>query len=196
MVENRRTRDMPEDVARGVAIATLWLSHADFRDEMGLPAPLPRRASAGGERSFEALVGRISKTVRYDLVLEEWIRLGMVILDEQDHVHMKADAYVPHKGVAEKLFFVGQNLHDHMDSAVHNVTQAGPPRLERSVFYDGLSEDSIAALAELAHKRGMEVLIEINNAAKSLREKDDADQPGTHRMNFGMYFFEGPKNED
>jgi hypothetical protein len=68
------------------------------------------------------------------------------------------------------------------------------PRLERSVFYDGLSAESMAELAALAHKQGMEALLEINRRARELQERDTAAGTGTERMNFGLYFYQGPQD--
>jgi hypothetical protein len=191
--EDRTSDKMPEDVSLGVQIAALWLSHPDFQDPRGAPLALPRLASSGAPQSFESLVSRVSKDIRSRSVLDEWLRLGVVQVDGEDRVRLKADAFVPEKGFAEKVFFLGQNVHDHLDTAVHNVSGQGAPRLERSVFYEGLSPESIAELAELARKHGMEALLEINRHAKQLQERDSALGNGTERMNFGLYFYQGQR---
>lgn len=195
MSEARYRHEMPADVSLGVQIAALWLSHPDYRDEHGQPLPLARLASTGGEKSFEALVARVSKDIRSRSVLDEWLRLGVVEVRADDRVYLKADAFVPEKGFEEKVFFLGQNIHDHLDTAVHNVLGPGAPRLERSVFYEGLSEQSVAELAELAHRRGMETLVELNRRAKELQEQDTARGVGMLRMNFGLYFYQGPREK-
>lgn len=183
--------EMPEDVSLGVQIAALWLSHSDFRDTSGEPRPLPRLASSGSPHSFESLVARVSKDIRSRSVLDEWVRLGVVEIDSSDVVRLKADAFVPEKGFDEKAFFLGQNVHDHMATAVHNVMGQGAPRLERSVFYEGLSPESVAELGAMARKHGMDALVEINRRAKELQERDTTAGTGTERMNFGVYFFQG-----
>jgi hypothetical protein len=196
LTEEKYTRhQMPDDVSLGVQIAALWLSHPDFRDAQGGPRPLQRLASAGGEESFEGLVRRVSKDIRSRSVLDEWLRLGVVHIDANDQVRLKADAFVPEKGLDEKAFFLGQNIHDHMDTAVHNVIGQAAPRLERSVFYDGLSDQSIAELAEFARKQGMATLLEINRRARELQERDTAQGTGKQRMNFGVYFYQGPQGD-
>jgi len=195
MEDDRGGNEMPEDVSLGVQIAALWLSHPDFQGQPGTPLPLAKLISAGGNQSFEALVSRVSKDIRSRSVLDEWLRLGVVRGDADDKVHLLADAFVPEKGFKEKVFFLGQNIHDHLDTAVHNVTGEGAPRLERSVFYEGLSGESVAELAELVRKRSMDALLEVNAKAKSLQERDTAQGKGTQRMNFGVYFYQGPQGE-
>ncbi len=186
---------IPADVTLGVQIAALWLSDRDFLDDSGHPRPLPRSAGKGGAQSFEGLVGRVSKDIHSRSVLDEWLRLGVVTVGEDDLVRLKAEAFVPEKGFEEKVYFLGQNIHDHLATAVHNVSGHEPPRLERSTFYDGLSDESVAELAELANQRGMQALLEVNRRALELKQRDAAQGAGTQRMNFGLYFYRGPQGE-
>ncbi|HXR57964.1 MAG TPA: DUF6502 family protein, partial [Burkholderiales bacterium] len=82
-----RTEDreaMPEMVALGAQLAAAWTTRKDLRDARGRPRPLPRLASQGGARSFEGLVASISKDIRARPLLDEWLRLGVVRIDEQD----------------------------------------------------------------------------------------------------------------
>ncbi len=83
-------------------------------------------ASVGGDRSFDALVAKVSTDIRARVVLDEWLRLGVVRLDEQECVHLEAQAFVPQKGFDEKTAYLGHNLHDHACAAVHNLTSEGP----------------------------------------------------------------------
>lgn len=193
--QGRASDAIPADVSLGVQIAALWLSDRDFLDATGHPRPLPRSASKGGAQSFEGLVGRVSKDIHSRSVLDEWLRLGVVTVGEDDLVRLKAEAFVPEKGFEEKVYFLGQNIHDHLATAVHNVSGQEPPRLERSTFYDGLSDESVAELAELASQRGMQALLEVNRRALELKQRDAARGAGAQRMNFGLYFYRGPQGE-
>ncbi len=187
--------EMPAEVSLGAQVAARWLTDADLRDETGAPLALPRLVSAGGEQSFEGLVRRVSKDIRSRSVLDEWLRLGVVTLGEDDRVRLKAEAFVPEKGFEEKAFFLGQNVHDHLATAVGNVIGTEPPRLERSVFYEGLSAESIAELAHLARQEGMRALVEVNRRASELLRQDQAKGGASQRMNFGLYFYQGPQVE-
>lgn len=184
--------EIPADVSLGVQIAARWLSDRDLTDAEGEPLALPRLASQGGERSFEGLVARVSKDIRSRAVLDEWLRLGVVSVDAEDRVQLRADAFVPEKGFEEKVFFLGQNLHDHIATAAANVIGRGPARLERSVFYEGLAVESVAELAHLAERHGMHALVELNRRAAELQQRDQAAHTGGRRMNFGLYFYEEP----
>jgi Family of unknown function (DUF6502) len=186
---------VPASVSLGVQIAALWLSDPDFVDENGHPRPLPRSAIKGGSQSFEGLVARVSKDIHSRSILDEWLRLGVATVDDDAFVRLKAEAFVPEKGFEEKVYFLGLNVHDHLATAVHNVAGQDPLWLERAVFYDGLSEESVAELAEMCRELGMKALLEVNRRALKLKRRDANHGLGTQRMNYGLYFYRGPKDE-
>lgn len=68
---------------------------------------LPRLASDPTRPSFAALVESVSKDIRPRAILDEWKRRGIATVDADDHAA----------------------------AAGHNLTGAGHPMLERSVYY-------------------------------------------------------------
>ena len=117
----------------GAQIVATWNGLPNYSDAAGQPKPLARNISDGEGVSFEALVAGISKDIRSRAVLDEWLRLGVAYLDANNRVCLNAGAFVPEKGLEEKAFFFGHNLHDHAAAATHNVLGGKPPFLERSV---------------------------------------------------------------
>lgn len=180
---------MPEIVALGAQLAAAWTTRRDLRDRSGRPRPLPRLASQGGERSFEALVASISKDIRARPLLDEWLRIGAVELDDQDRVVLRTAAFVPSRGFDEKAFYFGHNLHDHVAAAAHNMQGGAPPFLERSVHYEGLQADSVAALAALAEKDGMKAVQAVFRKAKESEARDRKLPGDKQRITFGVYFY-------
>jgi|CXWL01.1.fsa_nt_gi hypothetical protein len=186
------SQSMPAAVSLGAQLVGAWLATPQFCDRRGKPRALARSASAGGEVSFEALVARVSKDIRARAVLDEWLRLDIVRVDEKDRVCLNEEAFVPARGFDEKAFYFGQNCHDHAAAAVANLLAASPPFLERSVHYDALSPESAAALARLSARAGMAALKSVNRRALRL-EGGDAKRPGARqRINFGVYFYTEP----
>src|SRR5262245_35350401 len=104
---------VPESVALGAQLASAWTTRREFLDAKGRPRRLARLASQGGKRSFEGLVASVSRDIRARSVLDEWLRLGVVELDKDDHVVLRAASFVPARGFDEKAFYFGHNLHDH-----------------------------------------------------------------------------------
>lgn len=187
---------MPESVSLGARLVVAWTSSQEFLARDGTPLPLPKRASGGGEVSFEGLVASVSKDIRSRAVLDEWLRLGVVELNERDEVCLKVEAFVPEEGIEEKTFYFGHNLHDHLAAATHNVLGIKPAFLERSVHYDALAKDSVAELAAWSEKAGMEAAKAINKQAMKLERRDKADGSPRQRITFGIYFYSEPVDRD
>lgn len=181
----------------GAQLVGAWLGRAPYLDDAGHPRPLPRLASAGGEVSFEALVAGISKDIRSRAVLDEWLRLGMASLNQQDEVVLNVESCVPREGIEEKTHYLAHNLHDHAAAAVHNLLGEGEPWLERSVHYDALLPASIAELSELARHQGMDLLQMLNRSALALEQRDAQARP-TQRFTCGVYFYSeaAPKTDN
>lgn len=196
-----RLRDQPEStlnqsslVTLGSQLVGLWISDADFLDPEGNPKPIARLASEGGDLSFERLVARVSKDIRARPVLDEWVRVGVVHIDENDFVHLNSDAFVPSAGFEEKLFFFQQNIHDHAAATAHNLMNQMPPMLERCVYYDGLTQENILELKALAEKEGMVALKIVNARAIELQTASLNADIAHHRFTFALYFYHVNEN--
>lgn len=178
---------LPQHASMSALLLATWSGHPDYTDEQGVPIPLPRLASKGEERSFESLVQSISKDFRARVVLDEWLRQGIVRLDEADCVHLSPEAFAQPQDLQEKVFYFGQNIHDHLAATAHNLTGATPPFLERCVFYDRLSAASANELAVYSRTVGMRALQAVNRRAAELQKRDRDAADAVYRTNFGVY---------
>jgi hypothetical protein len=68
--------------------------------------------------------------------------------------------------------------------------------LERAVYYEKLAPQSLDELAKYARELGQQALIEINQRAFELAERDANEPHASHRMTFGIYFFSASDNLD
>jgi len=183
------TETIPQAVSLGVRLVNLWTTDPRYLDENNQPKRLPRFFKEGGDISFEGLVAGVSCDIRSRVVLDEWLRLGIAHFDEENRVCLNTAAFVPAHGFDEKVFYFGHNVHDHAAAATSNLLGLNQPFLERSVYYDGLSADSIKLLAEKSEQLGMESLLAVNKIAMEL-EKDDAQKnEPRQRMTFGIYYY-------
>lgn len=187
--------EAPAAVSLGAQVVAQWISNPAYLDPNGNPIPLARHASDGGELSFESLVGTIRRDIRSRPMLDEWLRLGVVHLDEQDRVCLKTKAFVPQKGHTEKAFYFAQNLHDHASVSVENMLGEQVSQLERSVYYHSLTGASIETLRKLATELGMQAIQDVNRLALELSRLDAGRLDANQRMNFGLFFFDGTCNE-
>lgn len=178
----------PENVYLGAQLVALWTGDNRFVDKNGQPIALPRLSSDEGV-SFETLVTSLSKDIRPRAVLDEWLRLGVVQVDEQDLVRLKDEAFIPAKGFDEKAYYLGRNVHDHLAAARANVQSEKARFLERSVYYDNLSDNSVEILEKYSKEEAVELLKRLNKKARELQTKDRRVKSANRRMNFGIYYY-------
>ncbi|MDN0083220.1 DUF6502 family protein [Crenobacter sp. SG2305] len=184
------------EVPLAAQVLGLWTGDARYLNERHEPRVLPRFSREGGEHSFESLVESVSKDIRPRSLLDEWLRSGVVSLDEDDRVHLASHAAVPAENLADKLEFFGRNVHDHVAAISANLRESPSPFMERCVFYDGLKPEQVAELRALAERRAMEALLEVNRQARSMIESNGDDGKATERFNFGVYFYHEAASDD
>ena len=179
----------PRAASLGTQLIARWTALPEYLDARGAPRPLARLGTAGERHSFESLVRSLNTDIRPRVVLDEWLRLGLVRVDENDRVCLDARAFIPPEGSDEMAYFFGRNLHDHLAGAVHNMLGEAPPFLDRSVNYNNLSPAAVSELTELGRRRAMEVLQEINARALQLQQRDARQSGASWRFNLGIYLF-------
>ena len=183
-------RAAPPAVAFGAQLVAAWIER--YSDAKGRPRPLARLRSAGGQRSFEALVESLSTDIRPRAVLDTWLRLGAAELDANDRVALRAAAFVASRGFDEKAYYLGHNVGDHVSAASHNLLGGTPPFMERSVHYDALDARSLPRLAALAEETGMKALKAVNRKAMQAEARDKSQTAPRQRITFGVYFYSEP----
>jgi hypothetical protein len=182
----------PQATSLGPRLIGIWLGDAAFRAKRGGAKALPRTSDDPKEKSFEDLVRMVSTDVRPKVILDEWVRLGIVTVDKDDVIRLKSDAFVPEEGFDEKAYYLGRNVADHIAASVHNLLTDQDPLFERAVYYDRLTPDSIAYLRKRAREYAMTALVALNKDALK-RADDDAGKPGAdRRMALGIYYYDGP----
>lgn len=199
----KKIRDSDTDInessiraSLGARVISVWTGDAKYLDKKGKPRGLRRFASENKRLSFEGLVQSINKDIRPRAILDEWLRLGVVNLDEDNMVWLQTEAYAPEKGFEDKVYYFGQNVADHCAAAVHNVAGESAPMLERCIFSDSLSPDSTAKLKKIAKNKGMQAIQAVNREAIKLERKDKKRSGDKKRINFGIYFYEENLNDD
>lgn len=187
----------PPAVSLGAQAVARWTAHSKYLDGKGRPIPLPRLASSGSSISFESLIQSISKDIRPRVVLDEWLRLGIARLDDDDRVVLVTDAFVPSHGLDEKLFYLGKNVHDHLGACAHNLTRPDqPPLLERSAYFDQLSEESAKYLSDYARQLTSQAMQDFARKAMELQEQDSENPLARYRVTFGHYYYRADEGSD
>jgi hypothetical protein len=188
-----REEDRPSPVvSRNALMISIWAGAPDYLDGRGRPRALPR---TGAHPSFESLVETISKDIRPRVVLDEWLRQGLIRVDDKDLIHLNNAAFVPREDFDDLAYYFGRNLRDHIAASGHNLSGDTPPMLERAVYYEKLTPQSIAELAAYTRKLAMQTLVTVNKKAFELARRDKGAPGASHRMTFGAYFFSTADDE-
>jgi hypothetical protein len=188
-----REEDRPSPVvSRNALMISIWAGAPDYLDGRGRPRALPR---TGAHPSFESLVETISKDIRPRVVLDEWLRQGLIRVDDKDLIHLDNAAFVPREDFDDLAYYFGRNLRDHIAASGHNLSGDTPPMLERAVYYEKLTPQSIAELAAYTRKLAMQTLVTVNKKAFELARRDKGAPGASHRMTFGAYFFSTADDE-
>lgn len=183
---------VPANTFIGAQLVSIWMTEKRFLDKNGIPAPLTRLHSStesSNKPSFEELFALVTKSIKPRAFLDEWVRIGAVTINENDEVCIELDAFITNKGFEDKVFYLGKNIHDHLAASRQNILSDDPPFLERGIYYDKLSEESVEKLSVFSKEKGMEMLKSINQKARRLQLKDAKLQKSNQRMHLGVYFF-------
>jgi len=116
----------------------------------------------------------------------------MIRIDEQARVHLNNVAFVPRHEFDDLAYYFGRNLRDHIAASGHNLGGNEPPMLERAVYYEKLTPQSIDELANYTRELGSQTLVAINQRAFELAGRDANGPDALQRMTFGIYFFSAP----
>jgi Family of unknown function (DUF6502) len=186
---------LSDAVSLAARTVTRWTTQPEYLDRKKRPVALARLAANSGERSFEALVESVNKNIRPRTVLDELLRLGIAHLDEQDRVCLNTQAFIPQKSFDEKAYYFGQNIHDHIVAAVHNLLGQTPPFVERNLVFEKLSPRSAAELQRLATKLGMQALQTVYRRARELEKQDALAPDNTTQISYGLFFLSTQGNK-
>lgn len=190
---------IPENISISSQIIARWISQRGYVDRQGMPKPLAKKKPTTKKKppDFETLVKSISKQdIRPRVVLDEWLNLGIVHINEQDQVVLNTQAFIPENSFDDKAYYFGQNLHDHIAAGSHNLLGNKPAFFDRSVYYNCLSADSIQQLNDMSRELGMDVLKQINAKAMQLQEQDQELETDLARINLGIFFYSEADDED
>jgi hypothetical protein len=169
-------------------VVASWVSSPRYLDARKRPKPLPFSAREG--LSFEKLVRETRADMRPNVILDEMVRVGVAEVGEDNRVRLLRNAYVPDLP-RDKVAYLGDNVSDHLQSALHNLTGLGNPFLERAVYYELIAPEEIDQLRPALFRLSEEFLQEINRKvmplnAAAIRRRE----PHGRRMRLGVFYYE------
>lgn len=180
----------PPQRSLAVDLFTRWLADDQCRDSAGVPMALPRQ---GETPSFEALAKSVTRDVHPRSLLDELLRLRLVVWDAKaDSVRLAADAFVPRGDQTRMLGFFADNVGDHLRAAVSNVLGNQPAHFEQAIFADELSAESIQAVRGLISAQWKMLASNMVPELERLIAQDAKEsRPRDQRLRIGLYEFNG-----
>ena len=180
---------------RAARVISGWLRDPDFVDENNEPKQLVLR---GGDISFESLVERYSGDITARAILDELMRVGAVVKNEDQTVKLSHHGYVPEGSEPDKIDVLSICVSDLLNTAVHNLNcDKQDARFQRQVAYVDIPEHVIEEFKQYSHDKNLALLLDYN---KWLAEKKKKIKPkpgeATGRVGVGVYFFESDESDD
>lgn len=177
----------PLSYAAGARLIGRWRSDPMFSDG-GIPRPLPFK----GPRSFEALAQAAKVSPAETRAALQ--RLGLIRITAGRAV-LRTDAYVPARGVTEKLDILGRDGAEFIRTMLHNVkAPAGRALLQRKTSYDNIGGDEVPRILTALRQHGTAALMSADAIlAKVDRDRNPSARGGRRtRVSFGVYCFSEP----
>jgi hypothetical protein len=202
-VKRLRGSDEPDDSASELIplssrLIADWNALPQFLDEAGHPLPLNRSGRRPGP-SLRDLAETAGQDIRAQAILDEWLRLGVVEVDEDGRIHLRAGSFVAEHGFEEKVDFFGRIIGAHITAGGHNLQDGEPPMLDQVVYYGGLRPKSLDKLSSRARELALVALRAWNREAAQMQEEDRGAPDANGRIHFGAYVSldeEGLEHED
>lgn len=202
--EVKRIQELPAEIStlsskhnRAARVVTGWLQDTDFQDETGQPKPL---GYGDTDQLFNQLVKRYSGDVPARAILDELIRVGTVSRDqESDLITLQRKGYVPHESKEDMLTLFGDSSVDLLTTLDHNISSgADESRLQLSVVYDNISDESLRKFKALSRDKASNLLKELDKFLSS-QDRDlnpDVKGKGRYRAGLGLYLIEDEQPAD
>lgn len=203
----KRLREVPDNAVEASsmvpvasAVVARWISEPRYLNLNQTARILARTPTRGmsGEPDFTTLVAEVSRDVGARAVLDELVRLGVVVVREDGYVELSSDAFVPKDGLSESFHFLAANVSDHLSVAVHNLAsdRQAPKMLEQSAFSENLSPQQAEELQQRARQLWATALQQFLQSATIAEQRSQGDAGPRHRVRLGVYFYDALQAKD
>jgi Family of unknown function (DUF6502) len=181
----RLSAKRPLDYALALRLVGRWLSHQPY-STAGHPRPLAR----SGRGSFEELAGLVG--AESEPMLHSLRAVGAVRINRAGRIVLVDEAYIPARGLSEKLEILGRDAAEFVSTILHNLEARHEARLQRKASYDNIGERAVSGLRPELRKLAMQSLRDANRALARVDRDRNRKAPGGRRtrVSFGIYVSE------
>ena len=191
----RRVEASPRALRRdlGATLVARWLADRRATDRGGNPIAIPFRAARGV--SFVALARATSRDLRPKSILDELVRIGAVERRGRNLVALRASAYVPATGLAERLAMLAEDPAELLETMRRNVFEPETEGfLQRKVSFDNIGAAALPAVRRKLQKLGEQTIVRVNRLLAAYDRDLNPDAPGGERSyaSLGVYYYDSP----
>jgi hypothetical protein len=178
-------------------VAARWMRAPEYLDAQGAPRRLPLRGRLPNESSFESLVQSVSKDFHARSVLDELLRLEVVVVDH-DQVTLRAEGLGTSDGFAAVVRGFAASAVDHLAAGAANLRAAGRsdtlPFFDHTIEIDGVSVHSSSVLHAMTREAFSAALarIEAEGRTRHGQEAQGLPRECAMRVRVGTYFYAEP----
>jgi hypothetical protein len=190
-------RETTSNANRASRVVSGWVHDATFQSADGQPAVL----AFEGEPSFAGLVRKYSGDMPPRAVLDELLRVGVVVVEEgTGSLHLRKRAYVPVGDSDDMLQIFGEDVSDLIATVDHNLVsseQGRQPLFQRTLTYDNIPSDVIERWRKHAAGRSQALLEDLDSWLGPY-DRDVAGSQGNDsakdavRTGVSIFYFEEP----
>jgi hypothetical protein len=189
--------DRPHDRGRQRAERVLsgWWNDPNFHEDSGSPAILPLR---GGRRSFGALVERYSgERWLVAAIRDELLRVKAIRQLSDGRLEALSRTYATVRWTPEGIASIGEQLHEHCGTLLHNLKNPARPRYVRRVVNAQLDPRYVPMLARDLEEQADTLANSFDDALNDPK----ATLPGVPRetgavsLGIALYLFESSAEE-
>jgi uncharacterized protein DUF6502 len=181
----------------GADLVSRWSNDPALTDRTGHPQKLLFRSKEGP--SFVRLVRETTSDLRPRAILDELLRTGTVEMVDRRTVALRADAYIPTRGDAEKLAMLAEDPGEMIQTMLHNIFSPaeGDLWLQQKVSYDNVGRSSTERVRVELRRRAERFLRGVDRLlARYDRDRNPKAPDGDRRYaGLGVYYFESSDEE-
>jgi hypothetical protein len=169
-------------------VINAWHTDPQFLGPYGIPLELEVRAPKG--RSFSDLVRSVDQRIDPSLILDELVRLRMVVWSGETHVRAVSRAFIPAEEMSPaQLELFGNALTRLASTLQFNLDRKNVgKRLERAVLSDhGLPKEIVPVFEKHARERVTELLTDLDDWMSPFAAEI---KPGTEVQKVGLAVFQ------
>ena len=181
---------------RAARVISGWIRDKQFLDKKGSPIELDIEK---GDISFSVLVKRYSGDIPPRAIADELIRVGAIKCLKNGKIKLIKRAYIPEKNIDEKLYILGSDVSDLIETIYHNIfLEKSDAFFQRKVSYDAIPESFLEQVKEIINKGAQTCLEDLDK--KIVKYDSDLNKNlnkiGRCRAGLGIFYFQEEKKDE